>query len=264
MKETNLRGVTPALKKDGSTYYRSSITHNGKHISLGSYDDPQSAHQAYWEAAIVLHRKSMKLSEYNDNCLLSYKKWVILINFRDNDIYITAPIYLLPNYFEYHLSPTEILKFSTDDLFYYSKKQIMKRGRHFFVADYGSQYNIMNRYGIRSYGVENRDYVFKNGDNLDFRYENIKIINKFNGVTSKVTKKGVRYTARIHILGNFTIGRYKTEEEAAIAYNKAIDILKKNGVDKAFISNYLDIPASKYAEIYQNVSISSKITAYNK
>ncbi len=138
----------------------------------------------------------------------------------------------------------------------------MQRGGHFFVADYGSQVNIMNRYGIRSYAVENRDFVFKNGDNSDFRYGNIKIINKYNGVTSKMTKKGMRYTTRIHIKGNYTVGNYSTEEEAAIAYNKAIDILSKNGINKAFIQNYVDIPASKYAEIYQNIKISSKVSNY--
>jgi len=262
MEKKNLRGVVPAVKKDGTIYYRSSITHQNKHISLGSYESEELAHQAYWEAAIMLNRKSTTIKDYNESSLLSYKKWVIIINFRDNNMYITAPIYLLSNYFEYHLSPNEILKFSTDDLFYYSKKQIMKRGRHFFVADYGSQINIMNRYGIRSYAVENRDYIFKNGDNMDFRYDNIKIINHFNGVTSNMTSRGMRYTAKIHINGNYTVGRYTSEEEAAIAYNKAIDILKRNGINKAFIPNYVDIPASKYAEIYQKVNISKKITAY--
>lgn len=264
MAKSTLRGVYPATKKDGTSYYRASITHQNKHISLGSYDSPFDAHAAYWEAAILLTKKDMGLESYNDDRILSYRKWVVLINFRDNDIYITSPIYLKPNYFEYHLGKDNVLKFSTDDLFYYSKKQIMQRGRHFFVADYGMQVNILNRYGIKNYGVEGRDFIFKNGDNLDFRYDNIKIINSYNGVTTKMTKSGVHYTTRIHIIGNYTVGRYSSEVEAAIAYNKAIDILKSKGINKNFAQNYIeDLPASQYAEIYSNVKISKKIKDFH-
>ena len=71
------------------------------------------------------------------------------------------------------------------------------------------------------------------------------------------------YTARIHIKGNYIIGRYNSEQEAAIAYNKAIDILKKNGVKKNYTANYIDgITPSKYAEIYNSISVSPKIVNY--
>lgn len=263
MNSKKLRGVSIATKKDGSTYCRASITYKNKHISLGSYQSPFQANQAYWEGAVLLTKKNIKISDYNENSTLDYKKWVILINFRDNDIYLPAPIYLFPNYFEYHLLPGVVLKFSTDDLFYYSKKQIMKRGRHFFVADYGMQVNILNKYGIKNYAVEGRDYLFKNGDNLDFRYSNIKIINSYNGVTSKMTKNGMQYTAKIHIIGNYTIGKYNSEVEAAIAYNKAVDILKTNGVNKNYAPNYIEnLLASEYANIYSSLKISDKITNY--
>ncbi|MCR5501809.1 MAG: hypothetical protein K6F53_02240 [Lachnospiraceae bacterium] len=264
MSEKRLRGVSIAYKKDGTKYYRSSITHRNKHISLGSYDNPSDAHSAYWEAAILLTKKDLSIEQYSPERILSYRKWVILINFRDNDIYLTAPIYMRANYFEYHLEHGCVLKFSTDDLFYYSKKSIMKRGRHFFVADYGMQVNILNRYGIKNYGVPGRDYMFVNGDDLDFRYENIRIINRYHGVTYKLTKRGPEFTARIHIIGNYTIGRYPSEIEAAIAYNKAIDLLKKNGVKKNYSPNYIeDIPAKEYAEIYSNVRISKKVRDFH-
>lgn len=263
MAEKKLRGVSEAFKKDGTKYYRTSITYKSKHISLGSYDSPFTANQAYWEGAILLTKKEMSIKDYNSDKILDYKKWIILINFRDNDIYITAPIYLYPNYFEYHLGPNNILKFSIDDLFYFSKKQIMQRGRHFFVADYGMQVNILNRYGIKNYGVEGRDFIFKNKDNMDFRYENIKILNRFHGVTSHTFKSGTKYTARIHINGNYTIGKYSSEIEAAIAYNKAIDILKTRGLNKNFTPNYIEeLAPSEYANIYSNVKISEKILNY--
>ena len=156
-----------------------------------------------------------------------------------------------------------ILKFDIDDLFYYSSHKIMVRGRHFFVSDYGMQVNILNRYGIKNYAVTDRDYRFVNGDDLDFRYNNIEIFNVYHGVTRKNTKKGIRYVAKIHIRGNYTIGTYESDIEAAIAYNKAIDLLKKAGVNKNFSVNYLEnLSPSAYADIYSRLHISSKITNY--
>ena len=36
-------GVYPACKKNGSIYYRASLTYRSKHISLGSADDEATA-----------------------------------------------------------------------------------------------------------------------------------------------------------------------------------------------------------------------------
>lgn len=261
--ERNFPGVFTAQKKDGSIYYRSSITHKQKHISLGSYDSAVKAYAAYLEASSLLSDSSLTLSEHGSKRALSFHKWVSLINFRDNQIYFSTPIYMYKNFFEYHLSQDTVLKFDFDDLFYYSSHKIMQRGRHFFVADYGMQVNIMNRYGIKNYAVPGRDYRFVNGDDLDFRYENIEILNIYHGVTRKETKKGTRYTAKIHINGNYTIGSYETDIEAAIAYNKAIDILKKAGLKKNFSPNYLEnLSPSAYADIYSKLKISPKITGY--
>lgn len=258
-------GVFTAQKKDGSTYYRSSITHKQKHISLGSYDSAPKAYAAYLEATSLLSDPSLSLDDHSDNRALSFHKWVCLLNFRDNNIYFSTPIYMYKNFFEYMLSPETVLKFDFDDLFYYSSHKIMQRGRHFFVADYGMQVNIMNRYGIKNYAVPGRDFRFVNGDDLDFRYENIEIINTYHGVTRKETKYGLRFVAKIHINGNYTIGTYETDTEAAIAYNKAIDILKKAGVTKNFTPNYLEaLSPSAYADIYSKLKISSKITHYRR
>ena len=48
------------------------------------------------------------------------------------------------------------LKFDIDDLFYYSSHKILKRQGHLYVNDYGMQITILNRYGIKNYGV--REY----------------------------------------------------------------------------------------------------------
>ena len=256
-------GVYQAQKKDGSTYYRASITYKQKHISLGSYSSASMACAAYLEASSLLSSRELSLSDYSKFRLLSFEKWVCLLNYRNNDIYFSTPIYMRKNYFEYYLSPSYILKFDVDDLFYYSSHKIMRRGRHFFVADYGMQVNIASRYGIKNYAVKGRDYLFVNGDNMDFRYENIKILNFFHGVTKKETAKGLRYVAKIHINGNYTIGSYPTDIEAAIAYNKAIDLLKKGGVTKRFLPNYLEnLSPMAYADIYAKVPVSDKILHY--
>lgn len=258
-----LPGVFAAKKKNGTVYYRSSITYRQKHISLGGYDTPSLASHAYLEASSLIHSHSLSLHDYSSLCILPFNKWVSLINFRDNGMYISTPIYLHSKYFEYLLSPEQILKFDIDDLFYYSTRKIMCRGRHFFVTDYGMQVNIANRYGIKNYAVPGRDYRFVNGDFLDFRYENIEIFNSYHGVARKASGKGVKYTAKIHINGNYTIGTYDSDTEAAIAYNKAIDILKKAGVVKNFTPNYLEgLSPSAYADIYTRLPVSSKILNY--
>lgn len=261
--EKKLPGVFPAQKKNGTVYYRSSITYKRKHISLGSYETPYKAYAAYLEASELISNGSLSIRDHSSLRALPFIKWVSVINFRDNGIYISTPIYLHKKYFEYLLSPTQILKFDIDDLFYYSSRKIMKRGRHFFVADYGMQVNIANRYGIKNYAVIGRDYRFVNGDIMDFRYENIEIFNSYYGVSKKESKKGIFYTAKIHINGNYTVGTYPTSTEAAIAYNKAVDILKKAGVTKNFTPNYIEgLSPSAYADIYSGLSISPKILNY--
>ncbi|MBR6238912.1 MAG: hypothetical protein IKQ83_07700 [Lachnospiraceae bacterium] len=256
-------GVYTATKKDGTVYYRSSFTYKNKHISLGSFDNPEDAHRVYTSANLLVSSMHLNIDDYSANQLLPFDKWVIIINFRDNDIYFTTPIYMRKNYFSYYLSPTEELKFSIDDLFYYSSHKIMKRGGHLFVSDYGMQVSIVSRYGIKPYAVIGRDYKHINGDTYDFRYENIEVANIYNGV--KIITRGhrTRFQAFIHINGNFVVGYYDDAIKAAIAYNKAIDILHTNGFKKAYTPNYIEsIPASVYADIYSSLEISQKITDY--
>lgn len=264
MNNTDLsEGVFTAQKKDGSIYYRSSLTYNRKHISLGSYSTPNEAHNAYLEAKECLYG-SCDLHDYSENHSLSFEKWVILINLRDNDIYFSTPIYAKGKFFEYHLDPQTVLKFDMDDLFYFSSHKIMKRGNHLFVADYGMQVSVLSRFGIKNYAVTGQDYSFVNNDVYDFRRENLIIKNKYHGVICVQTDKGTKYKTRIHVNGYYQVGIYNTDEEAAIAYNKAIDILKKNGLKKNYTANYLEgISPKKYADIYSSLSISEKIYKFN-
>ena len=255
-------GVYKATKANGDVYYRSSITYSNKHISLGSFSTFETAKEVYLFSKKVLE-SNLTIQDYPENSPLSFHKWVVLINFRDNGIYIKNPIYILPKYFIYYFSPEEEYFFDTDDLFYYSNHKILKKSGYLFVNEYGMQVNILSRYGIKNFAVAGKDYIFSNGNSNDFRYRNIKVINPYYGV-SKETKNGrTHYKAQIHIKGNYIIGRYKTVEEAAIAYNKAVDILHQKGVNKNYTKNYIeDYTDIQYAKEYSKIRISQKIRDY--
>lgn len=256
-------GVSQAVKKNGETYFRASLTCRRKHISLGSFSTAVEAHAAYLEGRHVLSDSSCLPESYSPGCLLPFEKWVCLANLRDSGFYFRNPIYMGKKMFYYYLSPHRVLKFDPDDLFYYSSHKIMCRGNHYFVADYGLQVSILSRYGIQPYARAGRDFRFINGDSTDFRRENLEILNIYRGVTKEQKKGQYVYTVRIHIRGNFIVGRYRDETEAAIAYNKAIDILKKKGLSKSFTPNYIEgLSPSRYAEIYSSLEISPGIMNY--
>lgn len=253
-------GVFCARRKNGEIYFRASLTYKRKHISLGSFSEPEKAHEAYLEGNRLLSDKNIALIDYSHSSPLSFEKWVCLINFRDNSIYLGNPIYVGQRIIYYYLSPSHVLKFDMDDLFYYSSHKIMCRGRHYFVSDYGMQVNIASRYGIKNYAVRGRDFEFINGDDTDFRRENLDIKNIYHGLRQSNVNGRTIYSVYIHVRGSLLVGRYENEIEAAIAYNKAIDILKGNGVNKNYVPNYIEgISPSKYAEIYSTLTISKGI-----
>ena len=260
MKNKKSAGVYTTTLKDGTPSYRASITYNGKHISLGSFDKEKTAAKVYKEASKILSSNSIGINSYKQTMNIPYEKFICLINYRDKGMYISTPIYLEKKYFTYHIEPGLALKFDIEDLFYYSSHKIMKRGSHLFVADYGSQLSVLQRYGIKSYAVEGRDYQFVNDDPTDLRYENIIILNRYQGVRQFAQKGFIKYKAVIHVRSNYVIGNYNSEAEAAIAYNKAADILIKNGIKKNFQMNYVeDLSPSQYADIYMKLKVSPKL-----
>lgn len=258
------KGVSLATKKDGTIYYRASIHFRNKHISLGSFSEESDANLAYQNAAQILSDRSLHIHNiFFRSFVLPMDKRIVLLNFRDNGIYIKNPIYLRKGYFSYFLSPSLELKFDIDDLFYYSSHKIQKRGGHLFVNDYGMQYSILARYGIRPYAVADRDYRFANGDAHDFRYSNIMIMNRFHGVLQFMQKGKLFFKAVIHINGNYQIGVYSSEVMAAIAYNKAADLAKASGIKKNFPENYIDTLSPKdYANLYTEITISKRYLDY--
>ncbi|MGN0471326.1 MAG: hypothetical protein ACI4F8_00640 [Lachnospiraceae bacterium] len=263
-----LPGVYTAKKKNGDIYFRSNITYRMKHISLGSYATEEAAHKAYLTAHRILEDPTVSPEEllntperFSD---LLFEKQICLVNFRDHNLYIANPIYLRRHFFEYYLTEDICLKFDIDDLFYYSSHKILMRNRHLCVADYGSQISLITRYGLKPYAVPGRDYLHLNQDPYDYRRINLEIINRYNGVHRIPYRNSYQYKAVIHIHGNYQIGIYDTEDEAAIAYNKAIDILRKKGVKKNFTPNFLDgLSPAVYASIYSAIRISDKIIHFS-
>lgn len=265
-----LPGVYTAQKRDNTIYFRAGITYRGKHISLGSYDAEGLAHAAYREAGRILSDSSCTLEtllshENLSASVLPFEKQVCLLNFRDNHIYFKNPIYLYKNYFLYLLAPEDELKFDVDDLFYYSSHKIMRRGGHLFVSDYGMQVTILSRYGIKNFAVAGKDYCFVNGDSTDFRYSNIQVLNPYYGVSRFERKGQTLYKVRLHIKGTHVVGVYPSQELAAIAYNKAVDLAKAHGINKNYTPNYLaELSPRAYAEYYTQVEISPRLLEYFK
>lgn len=257
-------GVYQACKKNGSIYYRASLTYHSKHISLGSADDEVTADALYQEGMRILSDAGITIDNYIFHIHhLSFEKAISLLNYRDHGIYIKTPIYLQNGFFSYYLKPDYNLKFDNDDLFYYSSHKIICRGNHLFVNDYGMQYNIANRYGIKNYAVQNRDYLFVNGDASDYRYANIRILNTYHGITQTFKNGKCYFLAKMHLNGDVIIGRYSSETKAAIAYNKAVDYARDHGIQKNFIENYIpDLSAREYADLYASLHLSQTYLDY--
>ncbi len=262
-------GVYTAQKKDGTVYYRSSVTYKNKHISLGSFDCADDANKAYLEACDILssplkYRVNSELhtTSYSPELKIPFEKFIILINFRDSGIYIKTPIYLCQSCFLYFINEKTALIFNTDDLFYYSNHKIMARGGYYFVNDFGMQTSILSRYGIRAHSVKGRDYIFRNGDTCDYRYENILVVNRYRGVEKTENKGKIQYRASIHIRGIYRLGLYDSEIQAAIAYNKAVDMLSEFSSVK-YEKNFIeDISSIQYASIYNKIKLSGNFRKY--
>ena len=223
------KGVFKAVKKDGTVYYRASITNKTAHISLGSFENEEKAEAAYFKASeIIRGGLDYEPDDWERNGKeLEFEKWVMLLNLRKTGIYCKNPIYMYGKYFIYYVDRETGLKFDVDDLFFFRNHKIQKRGGHLFYSDFGMQCSLLDRYGVRSFAVRGRDYYFKNGDELDYTYGNIVVVNRYYGVYTEEVHGRKMYSVKIHMKGNVSVGCFADEREAAVAYNKAADSIEE-------------------------------------
>ncbi len=257
-----MTGIFKTAKKDGTVYYRASVTYRGKHISIGSSENMEEAVSMY-ETAVKVVKGDCVIEEYYNYTAVPFKKYITLINFRDHRIYIKNPIMLRRSFFSYFLDPETELKFDMEDLFYYSEHAIMKRGRHLFVCAYGLQENILSRYGIGSFAVPGKDYIFVNGDDTDLRYSNIRVINPYSGIKAIDEGRNTVYETKIHINGDWKLGRFPSFEMASVAYNKALDEARKHSLKPRSSYIYIEeLNARQYAELYSSIRLPQKYLDY--
>ena len=257
------KGVFLIKNRHGEDRFRAAINRGGKRISLGSYPSEEAAAGAYRDAAMLYEQKEIDLLSLPlEDSPLSYDKCITILNHRDHGIYIKTPIYLRKGYFSYFLQGFGELKFDNDDLFYYSSHRILSHGGHLYVNDFGMQYGILARYGIKNFAVLGRDYRFANGDETDYRYENIIVINRYHGVR-RIERQGLTcFEAKLHINGDYLVGRYEDDMTAAVAYNKAADLAEAAGIQKRFPRNYIsEYSEETYQKIYRSVTISERLLA---
>lgn len=157
-----------------------------------------------------------------------------------------------------------MLTFDIEDLFYYSGHKIMSRGGYFFVNElrYADQYFSTLRY---PQPLRKRKRLFiPQRWRTRFPLFQCCHCQRYNGV-EQIEKNGrILYKTRIHINGNYTIGTYTSENEAAIAYNRAIDLLAEQLPDfKNYTRNYIEgLSHIEYASIYNTVKISRRFRRY--
>lgn len=250
--------IYPALSNN-KEIYKAYFVYKKHKIYLGQFLSYESAESALREAAEISN-SSPGIPDF-DKYKLSYKKIVIICNLRDNDKYFKNPIYLYPAFFHYYLPENCFLIFDLKDLLYFSTYKIYKRGQYLYTQDSISQKNILSRFGIPNHSVAGKDYIFLNGNSYDFRRDNLKVINQFKGVSKNDKDK---YTATIFTDKNITIGHYDSELEAAIAYNKACDMLVSQHIlDNPIQNNIEFITRSEHDAIYEKVDVSPKLANSN-
>ena len=70
-------------------------------------------------------------------------------------------------------------------------------------------------------------------------------------------------SAKIHINGDWKLGTFPTEEAAAVAYNKALDEIKKRKLKPKSLPLFIEtLTARQYADLYSKITLPDKLLAY--
>ncbi|MHC1749914.1 MAG: hypothetical protein AB9856_16700 [Cellulosilyticaceae bacterium] len=253
-----------AVPNKTTPHYRVYYLYKKHKIYLGLYPSEATALEALQLVESLMIQEgvpfSLKKLVPPNEMLLSFKKYISLINFRDNGLLIHNPIYIFKDYFKYYLAPDLSLTFDMKDLLFFSSNKIYKRGNYLYTKNALVQTSLLNRYGIEGYSKPGIDYYFKNGDPYDFRRQNLIVCTIYKGVSTRVHNNKTFYATKIFNEKNIVVGHYKTENEAAIAYNKACDFLESLGTPREYPRNELPfLTASEYLSLYNAISISPRL-----
>lgn len=247
--------IYPA-KKD---HYRVYYLYKSRKIYIGLYNNYDQATLAY-DFTHHLFNSSFSIEDFTEDCLIPFEKFITCINYRDTGIYIKTPIYIHKDHFKYYFAYNFYLLFDLKDLLYFSTNKIHKRGEYLYTYIGDHQESILKRFGFSKKMTYLTDYCFVNDNRYDFRRHNIKVINHYTGVFSEVKFNKPTFVTRIFTDKYIVVGHYETEVQAAIAYNRAVDLLK----DSPFASKYQKntfpfLTRHEYEQIYTNLLISKRL-----
>jgi hypothetical protein len=254
----HLKYIYPVNKKSGieyQLYYR----YKNRRLYLGTYKTFELASLAFLQAKDLT--SSNLLIDSIAELTLPFNKAVSLINFRDNGVLFKNPIYVCGDYFKYYYSRDIVFLFDNKHLFFFSTNKIAIRGNYIYTQDGITQKNILHRFGIPSHSVAGKDYIFKNNNPYDFRKSNLHIINRYLGVTYTTKNGNPVYVAKIFLNKSIVVGHYTSEVEAAIAYNKAADLLEKH-TQADYLRNEIPyLTKAEYNALYESISLSAYLNS---
>ena len=232
-----------------------------KKIYLGLYNNSESASLAY-DFVQQIFEGDLTVDAYTVDIPISFDKFISCINFRDSNFYFKTPIYVYKDCFKYYLKPDLVLTFDLKDLLFFSNTRIHKRRDYLYTYMGDHQENILRRFGFTKSMIYLKDYRFKNGDRYDFRRENIEVINHYYGVKKEKRYNQPTYVARIALQNtSLTIGHYETEIQAAIAYNKAADLVNYRLEDSPYpLNSFPFLTRQEYQDLYDELVISKRLT----
>ena len=68
---------------------------------------------------------------------------------------------------------------------------------------------------------------------------------------------------KIHVNGDRIVGRYATDTEAAVAYNKAAEMLQAAGIPIRYISNYIpELSTQEYRKLYDHIMFETRFLKF--
>ena len=242
-----------------SNQYRAYYLYKSKKIYIGLYNNYEEALLSY-NFIDELFRSSLSIDAFKETLPISFEKFIRCLNFRDSNIYIKTPIYIYKDHFKYYFSPDFYLIFDLRDLVYFSTNKIHKRGEYLYTYIGDHQESILKHFGFTKKMTYQTDYQFVNGNRYDFRRTNMKVTNHYTGVFYEMKYNKPTFVTRIFTDKYLVVGHYETEIQAAIAYNKAIDLLSNKPFAHKYHKNTIPfLTHLEYEQIYENIPISKRL-----